>query len=104
MIKQILRHRDDYALIETDASYQPYVVAYKYDPASNGWAQGHYFCDREDAERFYSAKQFRYDLDRMIEIAEKAIGYISSLGNLPDFCEAEEIDLADYEQEYFNIP
>ena len=44
-IEKVYRTIGSYTLLKIEANYQPYVVAYKYDPQSQSWAQGHYFCE-----------------------------------------------------------
>lgn len=40
----------DYTVLYNDTNtYQPYVVAYKYNKSDNTWAQGHYFSSLRDA-------------------------------------------------------
>lgn len=42
----------DYTLIDRGSLFNTWVVAYKFDPSDETWAQGHYF------ENFYDAVDF----------------------------------------------
>ena len=55
-IEKVMRTVGNYTLLKIEASYQPYVVAWKFDPATNSWAQGHYFCRYVNARHFFHKK------------------------------------------------
>ena len=40
------------ALFYKKNHYQPYIVAWHFDPDSYTWDQGHYFCDLKSAKKF----------------------------------------------------
>lgn len=46
----------DYTLIYRGPLFNPWVVAYKYDPSDGTWAQGHYFIS------FYEAVEFMHSV------------------------------------------
>lgn len=49
---EILRSEGDYSLVYAkDRKFYPYVVAYRLDDDGT-WAQGHYFSDKDSAEKF----------------------------------------------------
>ena len=37
--------------------YQPYIVAWHFDPDSYTWDQGHYFCDLKSAKAFFAENE-----------------------------------------------
>ena len=47
VIKKIFEAKGNYTLLQTDASYQPYVVAWHFN--GKDWCQGHYFCTLDEA-------------------------------------------------------
>ena len=50
-----------YTLLKTDGKYQPWVVAWGYNPTSKSWGQGHYFCEFRSAFLFYESKVLGID-------------------------------------------
>lgn len=58
-IEKVFRTVGSYTLLKIEANYQPYVVAYKYDPQSQSWAQGHYFCKYHHARHDFHKRAIR---------------------------------------------
>lgn len=57
-VERIVETIGRYTLLKTDAKYQPWVVAWGYDPTSKSWGQGYYFCEYDDAANFFESKVF----------------------------------------------
>jgi hypothetical protein len=45
------------ALFYKKNHYQPYIVAWHFDPDSYTWDQGHYFCDLKSAKKFFAEQE-----------------------------------------------
>lgn len=58
LIKKKEFHDVIIALVDrhTKNGFCRYVVAWNYDCDSGTWGQGHYFTDREDAEKYYETE------------------------------------------------
>ena len=48
------RHGTLIALLNRGGKFQPWVVAWSYNPEEDFWGQGHYFSDFEDATEWYA--------------------------------------------------
>lgn len=55
-VEKVIKTVGRYTLLRTDEKYQPWVVAWGYDPTSQSWGQGHYFCRRVNAQHFFHKK------------------------------------------------
>lgn len=94
----------DYVLAYRGGSFQPWVAAWAYRKERNGWGQGHYFQNIEDAIEYIRDKQGKPNWYRLDELASKAIdGLIED-----DPYEAaeyfeNEMEMTDEEIEYFCI-
>lgn len=55
-VEKVCRTVGRYTLLRTDETYQPWVVAWCYDPQTQTWGQGHYFCKYPNARHFFHKK------------------------------------------------
>ena len=70
----VLATYGDYSLIYRFTSFQPWIVAYLYDEANKGWANGHYFEDMAKAVgyMFYIEKTLNSEaISAVINICDK---------------------------------
>ena len=61
-IEKIYMQKGNYTLLKlANVSYQPYVVAYKFNKSDNTWNQGHYFEIYGEARLFFREKTSELD-------------------------------------------
>ena len=57
---EVLDTKGDYTLLKRESSYEPYVVAWKFDKERGDWCQGHYFHDKFSAECFFKDRAINF--------------------------------------------
>ena len=55
-MKTLIETKGEYSLLAIDNECTPFVVAWKYDPKTQTWEQGHYFPHLWQAEEFFNAQ------------------------------------------------
>ncbi len=55
-MKTLIETKGEYSLLAIDNECTPFVVAWKYDPKTQTWEQGHYFPFLWQAEEFFRAR------------------------------------------------
>lgn len=69
----------DYTLLKSTSTYTPYVLAFRFDPETVSWAQGHYFKTMFGVETYLKVcakdgyvkdgvKDFRLQDDRIVSL------------------------------------
>lgn len=91
----------DYALVYRGTRCQPWVAAWCLQKKHKCWSQGHYFDTINDAMKYIQNKLDKIPYDRMNEIASKAIDVLSENELIDDL--DYEVDLTEYEREYFGL-
>ena len=97
----------DYVLVFwPENTYTPFVAAWGYNPETETWRQGHYFCTIDGAVDYIRDKRETRlpswkTYDRMAEIASTAISYLYDNGLLLDYLDDRYIELTTEEREFF---
>lgn len=103
-IKRVCGTIGNYAIIERNTEFMPYVAAYLYDPFEKSWAQGRYFHDFEDACNYALTGQAVISGRRLAEIASQALDYIAEyIDDIQEFNDEYDLDLTEEECDYFGI-
>ena len=89
-----------YAVIQTDATFEPYVVAYLYHKDTKSWEQGHYFQDLNDAINCYICKIDPWR-NREKYLLENAMSYMHDNDIISDFLWDRDISLTEDEIMYY---
>lgn len=104
-IKSVCGTIGNYAIIERDTEFMPYVAAYLYDPFEKSWAQGRYFHDFEDACNYALTGQAIISGRRLTKIASQALDWIAwENSELEEFNDNYDLELSADEREFFHIP